>query len=267
MKLTALNLDRKQKFQINAVVIGTVLYFFANDYIKLNIFSVSLFFLYVVVSVFIVHYPNLDIKSVFTSSVLPVFLLAGAILSLHYFPNLTKVFKIVVIAIYTVMYYIVSLVDNIFLVVSERKEVIPLYRVAVTWSQIMIVIIGIPFYAGVFKISINSLFQSIIIFISAFIFGAYLLWATKHDSGMKNVKVGEGVLLSLFQAFIVFASSLAVSFFPNEAFLRGLFVCAVLMFSLNYIFGGYLKNDITKRLVFEYIFILLLFLFLTVIFI
>lgn len=260
------SIDRKQKFQINSLVIGIVLYLFSARVLVLSWQSLLFLTIYVLFSLLVVHYPNLDIKSVFSSAVMPLSLLAGALASFYYFPNLSPIFKIAMAAIYMVMYYVTSLVDNIFLVVHERGEVIPLYRVAVTWSQIMIVIITIPLFAGIFKINTNSFFQSIVLFIVTFTFSYYLIWATKFDNDIKSTRLGETLLLCMFQAFIIAGTGLSISFFPGEAFLKGLTTSAVLMFLFNYISSGYLKNEVSKKIVFEYLIMFLFFLFLTFIF-
>lgn len=264
--MATIRLERKQRFLINSVILGGLMYAFSFHLIETNPVSLFLATGYLLFSIFIVHYPNVNLKTLAISSILPLFLSYGAFLVLSYFPNLALSFRVLSIFGYAVLYYVVSLVDNIFLVVNERKEIIPLYRVAVTWSHIMIIVIAIPFYTGVFKLPINSLFQNILIFFTTNIFCLYIIWASRHDKGMKNVSVGEGTLLSLYSSFIVSGMSTAVSFFPTEAFMRALLVSSTLMFVMNYSITGYLKNEIYKKIIFEYLGIVLLFYILTLVF-
>ncbi len=264
--MAIIKIERKQRFLINSVVLGILMYLFSAGIIKTTLLTLLAVTGYLLFSVFVVHYPNLKIKSLAISSILPLFLSYGVFLTLRYFPNLALAFKILAVIGYAGLYYVVSLVDNIFLVVNERKEIIPLYRVAVTWSHIMIIVIAIPFYAGVFKLPINSLLQNIIIFLTTIILCFYSIWASRHDKGMKNVSVGEGTLLSVYSAFIVSGMSTAVSFFPTEAFMRALLVSSTLMFVMNYSITGYLKNEIYRKIIFEYLGIVLLFFLLTLIF-
>jgi len=264
--MAIIKVDRKQRFLINSVILGGLMYAFSFNVIETNLVSLLIATGYLLLSVFIVHYPNLTFKNLAISSILPLFLSYGAFLVLRYFPNLALTFRLLSIFGYAALYYVVSLVDNIFLVVNERKEIIPLYRVAVTWSHIMIITIAIPFYTGIFKLPINSLFQNIIIFLATCVFCLYIIWASRYDKGMKNLSIGEGTLLSLYSSFIVAGMSTAVSFFPTEAFMRALLVSSTLMFVMNYSITGYLKNEIYKKIIFEYLGIVLLFFFLTLVF-
>lgn len=263
--MNKIKLDRKQKFLINSFILAVLMYALGFGIIPINSIALVLFLGYIVLSIFVVHYPNLSIKTVFISSILPLFLMSGAILILRYFPNITSVFKILMIIGFAGMYYITSLVDNIFLVVDERKEVIPLYRVAVTWSHIMIVVIAIPFFAGLFKVPLIAFWHNVIVFISSLIFCYYIIKASRHDKGMKDVGIGEGILISLYSAILVSGVSTAVSFIPTEAFIRALLVSSVLMFVLNYTISGYLKNEINKKIILEYLSLTLIFLLLTII--
>jgi hypothetical protein len=264
--MATIRIDRKQRFLINSLILGALMYAFSFKVIETNPITLLIATAYLLFSIFIVHYPNITLKNLAVSSILPLFLSYGAFLVLRYFPNLALSFRLTTIIGYAALYYVVSLVDNIFLVVNDRKEIIPLYRVAVTWSHIMIIVIAIPFYTGIFKLPINSLFQNIIIFFATLIFCLYIIWASRHDKGMKNVSVGEGTLLSIYSSFIVSGMSTAVSFFPTEAFMRALLVSSTLMFVMNYSITGYLKNEIYKKIIFEYLGIVLLFFFLTLVF-
>ena len=264
--MVAIKIERKQRILLNSLVLGVLMYLFSFDVVESTLTSILIAIGYLLFSVFVVHYPNVGIKTLPISAVLPLFLSCGVYLVLRYFPNLAIIFRIIAVFGYVALYYVVSLVDNIFLVVNERKEIIPLYRVAVTWSHIMIIVIAIPFYAGVFKLPITSLLQNILIFITTIIFCLYSIWASMHDKGMKNVSAEEGILLSGYSAFIVSGMSTAVSFFPTEAFMRALLVSSTLMFVMNYSISGYLKNEIYRKIIFEYIGIVLLFFLLTLVF-
>ena len=191
--------------------------------------------------------------------VLPILLVSGALLSLVFFPNLALPIRIATISAVGVLMYAISLVNNIFLVVYERGEVIPLYRVAVTWSQILLIIVAIPFFSGIFKLPVNGLYQSILV-AGAGVLSAYLLmWFQEMDPDVPDIDRVEEITNSSLVGFLVFSFSIATSFFPAESFLRALLVSAVLMSSLGYLQAHY-KNAITKKLVAEYMFIILLFL-------
>lgn len=196
---------------------------------------------------------------------LPVILVIGSLLSLVYFPNLGLPIRTVVLLVIGGLMYLISLVNNIFLVVYERGEVIPLYRVAVTWSQILLIIVSIPFFAGVFKVPFNSIAQTLVVSLTAGLLALFFIWIQVMDPDVPKISRGEKAKNSLLVGYIVALFSFGTAFFPAEPFLRALLISAALMSSLGYLQAHY-KNVVTKKLVFEYIFITFIFLFLVVVF-
>jgi hypothetical protein len=137
--------------------------------------------LLVIVSTFYVHYPNVTgykhkLQKWFMTLVLPSLLFGSALLAFKYYPNLSLLFKLAMLCGIGILFYTVAIVDNIFLVVSQREEIIPLYRAAVPWSQILLVIIAIPLFAGIFKIPTFSFIQVIIISLATIVLSFYQFW-------------------------------------------------------------------------------------------
>lgn len=190
-------------------------------------------------------------KTILSTITLPTVLVAGAILSLIYFPNLSWPVKTLAVFSVSLFMYVTSLSTNIFLVVFEKGEIIPLFRAASTWSQILIVVIAIPFFAGVFKLPLISPFQSAIIGISALLFALYMIWVQNMDPDIPQVNRGEILLNAGFIGFLVTSMSIATSFIPAESFLRALLMASFLMGGLGYMQAHY-KNAITKKLVIEF---------------
>ncbi len=250
-----MKLDKKLKYFIHALIITVLVFLFsATGNINFAIAAVILTF----TGTFVSQYPNIRPQHIIINNLMPMHLIIGTLLSLNYFPNLGLPVKIAFILALGAGFYIVSLVNNVFLVVEEKEEPIPLFRVAVTWSQILFVVVTIPFFAGLFKLPSLPFVSSVIISISAFLFTLYTFWMLEFDPEAKKVRGAEALFWGLFSSFIVFAASMSVSFVPTESFLRALFVSSVLMFCLNYVYG-YIKNHITKRLITEYLLITFVF--------
>ena len=250
-----IRLEKKHKYLIHAVLVTLAVFLFTAHFdFRWAIAAIAI----TLVGTFVVQYPNNRPIHFIINNLLPLHLIIGTLLSLYYFPNLGLPVRIFFVISMGLGFYIVSLINNVYLVVEEKKELIPLYRVAVTWSQIIFVVITIPFFAGVFKIPVNSLIQNLIVLISAFLFAAYLFWIMGFDPEAKKVRGVEYLLLSSFGAFAVLAAGLSTSFIPTESFLRALFVSSVLMFILNYL-STYLKNNITRKSVTEYFLITFVF--------
>lgn len=260
-----ITLSKRQKYGLFSILAGFSAYYFSLDPISRGIGYAVLILVFVTLGNFLTHTPNIKVFSILITSVLHYHLVIGTFLSYHYFPNLSLHFKVASALIFTVLFYITSLVNNVFLVIDTRSEVIPLYRVAATWSKILIIAIAIPFLAGVYKLPFYTLLQGSLATTSVLLFLSYLLWLLKLSPDTKKYKAGEVVTLLGFGSFSFFVLNIAVSFFPSESFLRALFLSSVLMFNASYI-EGHFKNKIntkliTEHLVISFLFLLLLFVF------
>ncbi len=197
--------------------------------------------------------------------ILLVHLIIGVLISYYYFPNLGPLFRAIAFVGTGILYYILFIVNNVFLVTEERGSPIPLYSAAIAWAQILIIMISIPYFSGVYKIPTNFLVQNGLVSISTFLLCFYMIWAVSFDPDIKRTSLGEKFAIASLLSFLVFLAGLSVSFVPSESFLRALFISALLMAALAFIVAHY-KNKITRRLLFEYgvingIFFMLLLLF------
>jgi hypothetical protein len=198
-------------------------------------------------------------------SVLPLSLSLGVYLSFYHFPNFSFFFKTLSLVGVAILFYLINLVNNIFLVVDEKEIVFPLYRVAVTWSQILLVIVSIPVYVGIYKFDQGPIYQALWAGAATFVLSAYYLWSLGFDNRIRRTGILEKVINCSFCAFLVMVGGLAVSFIPTEAFLRGLFSASILLFGLNYL-DGYLKNKLNSSFLYIYGTIFGIFLFLILVF-
>ncbi len=264
--LLKVQIDKRLRYLIQTLIVVGFIYLFAI--VGLD-FSLPILILAVLVIValgsVITHFPNIKPVNFFVSILMPISVITGALLSFKYFPNLGFYFKLFIIFGFGFLYYLVSLMDNVFLVIQDRAEIIPLYRVAVTWSLILQVVIAIPLFAGIFKLNLDGIYQSLIIGTLAFVFNLYQLWALQFDDDAKNPKVGEIIFLSTVVFFLNAAACLMTSFLPMESFLRALFLASVLMFSLVYV-SGHLKNEISKKFITQYIIYIIIFALIMIVF-
>ncbi len=258
-------LEKKNRFLLHSLVLAVLVLSFSYSGGTLKLVIAVFTILVTVVGTFLTQYPNIDIRNILLNLLLPLHLVIGVILSLIYFPNLGLPIKILSLAAFVASFYVISLINNVFLVVEEKKEIIPLYRAALAWNQIVLIITAIPFFAGVFKLPLNGLFQSVIVAVSSFTFSIYLMWILAFDKSTRSIKIGDRVLFGLLVSFLTFAYSLMTSFIPAESFLRAIFVSSSLLFGLNYL-QSHTKNSITRNLVLEYLLISVIFFLLLIIF-
>ncbi|OGC70726.1 hypothetical protein A2415_03770 [candidate division WWE3 bacterium RIFOXYC1_FULL_39_7] len=253
-------IEKKHRYIIQSLLVGIYLYLASFPFYNTSFYlRVGVGVLIICLGVLFTQFPNIKVRNFFMSTLVPIHLLLGALLTLKYYPNLSFLFRLIIILSFSAMYYVISLVENIFLVVQDREEIIPLYRVAIVWGQILIIAVSIPLYAGIFKIPVNSIIHAGYLSVSAFLFSMYQLWCLRYENKLKEIGVLSGVIISLLVSYIVTSVGIGVSFIPTEPFLRGLLVSAALMFGLVYQ-SSYLKNEITRRLLAEYFVIILLFL-------
>lgn len=244
--------DKKIKYLIQTILVVIFIYLFAVGGLRVSFSLLAVLVVVIVVAgSLLTHFPNIKPINFLISIIMPLNVIAGALLSLWSYPNLGYAFKLIFILGFGFIYYLVSLMDNVFLVIQDREEVIPLYRVAIAWSLILQVVVAIPIFAGVFKLSYDALYQALIVGIVSIIFSLYQLWILQFDADAKDPKVGEGIFLLGSIFFFTTIASIMTSFIPTESFLRALFEASVLMFSLVYL-SGHLKNEISKKLMLQY---------------
>jgi len=261
-----IKVDKKIKYLVQSIAVSALLYYYADSFSEgVNVTAIILIIGVAVLGTFIVQYPNISIRNLLINILMPLHLVAGSILSLIYFPNLGLPVKILFISFVGLGFYVVCLISNVFMVVQERSELIPLYRVAVTWGQIMMIIVAIPFFAAVYKLPINSIIQNLITSFSAFLFSIYLVRVLMYDKETKKVGGVEYILFSLIISFMVFSGGISASFIPTESFLRALFTSTVMMLGLSYLYS-HLKNSVTKKMLVQYFLISVLFFLLLFIF-
>ena len=266
MKITLpVKVNRKNSFIIVATIFTLLIYYFQGNGLFSKEFPVFLLCLYVVLCSFLTNLENMSLKNLVLSSVVPLSMVLGLVLSQFYFPNLGIILKVLVSLFYGFIFYIILLMNNIFLVVEKRGETIPLYRVAATWAQILLIIIAIPMFAGIYKLPYNFFIQTIVVFIISLIFSFYLLWILSFDEENKKARIGEAIGISLLNGFLVGLSNLVVSFIPTEAFLRAIFSANVLLFSTSLIYE-HLKNNIERGFLIRSLLTVLFFLILIVAF-
>jgi len=264
--LASLTFEKKHKYFIFSLLVTLCLVSFwrfkpTNARIIVTLLAIFI----TVMGTAVAQYPNVKLNTIFYITILPLHLLGGALMSLLAFPNLGTPFVIVSFMLFALTFYILYLVNNIFLVVNDKEDTIPLYRAAVTWAQIIIIIIAIPFFAGIFKLPLIPYFQNGIVATASFLFSVYLMWILQFDKDIRGLGIGERVLLSFFTSFVVFIMITGVSFIPTEPFLKAIFGSAILLSMLGYLYNHF-TNRITKRLMWEYLGISLVFLIILLVF-
>lgn len=251
---------RKIKFLGVSILIGSILFLFRQGTeFNLYLYLVILALLTLTSVYFIVESLNSPVLFLY-STIIPIHLSTGAVLSLLGFPNLSILFRLLICLVFSVLYYVSLLVLNIFVVAGSRGKSIPLSRAANTWSQILVVISCIPFYAGVFKLPVHPLFQIITIVTSSFLLGLFYLKMQESETDVFRP------VLPLSVSLWVLSMTASILFMPFEAAFRALFLASVMLFGMGFI-EGYIKHTLTKKTLIEYLIITVSFLLLGLLFV
>lgn len=206
-----------------------------------------------------------SIKMVFFTGVTPFMLTLGCFFFYVFYPNLSQVLKILAGLFNFFLLYTLLLLNNVMLVVENREVTIPVYRVAINWVQIVLLGVSLVLFTGTFRTLFQPLVQVAMITILSYIFYQYVIWVYSNDKDIRILKSLESVVLCLAITLLVGWGASLVLFFATESFLRGIFVASVFLLGLGYI-QLYLKNALSKKGVWDYLIICLVFLTILVVF-
>lgn len=241
---------RRTKF-----LILTIIYLFGCvgfEFINFDKIYYTVAFVFVmVITNLIALYPGYTLKDILYISFQPVTLTIATIAGLHYFPNLNFYFKFILIIVSAFLVYISTLTNN--LVIAEKLEdsSLPLFRVGLIWTQILLIIQSIPLITIIYKLDWAFYTQTILIMFY-FIFASFIYIHTFLLT-RKNEKISdrEVALIVSQMVYLPVIAAISTSFIPAESFLRATFITSVYMGMVGYA-RNYLENAITRKLVLQY---------------
>ena len=260
---------KKLWFIVASVLLVGAVYYFAGSYHRLEDqatpallakYIVIVAFISVAMSLFVQYLDGGDrgAKELAFVGLTPFFLCLGVLFFYLYYPNLSITIKIVAGLFYAGLLYTLLLLNNVLLVVKGREEVIPVYRVAVGWVQIVLLSVAITVFTGMHRLPVQPLLQTLAVCLIAFFFYSYSLWVYSFEQDIRKVKALEPFVITASLTVFTGWTSFTTLFFSGETFLRGLFIASVFLFGLGYI-QLYLKNSLSKKTLWDYIAVTLIF--------
>jgi len=203
-------------------------------------------------------YPGYSLKDIFYISFQPITLTVATIAGLYFFPNLNFYFKFMLIFVSAFLIYIATLTNN--LVIAEKLEdsSLPLFRVGLIWTQILLIIQSIPLITIIYKLDLPFFIQALLI--TVYFICSSLIYIHTFLLSRKNEKVskGEVTLIIAQMVYLPVIAALSTSFISAESFLRATFITSVYMGMVGYA-RNYLENALTRKLVLQYAAICLFF--------
>ena len=267
------SVSRRTKFLISTIfyLFGILFFDFAN-FSKYIFLGAALFVVFIINLVAL--YPGYKLRDVVLISYLPLVLVSSTILGLIFFPNLSAVFKYLLMFFSGAFFYLSLLINNLIIdmgdfvvvIIAEKVEdtSLPLFRVGQVWLQILLIILTIPFITVVYKFNLHFYFHSLAIFVYLFL-SSYVYLHTYLISKTDQVSTKEYILLLVEMTYLPLVASIATSFIPAESFFRATFVTSVYMAMVSYA-RNYIDNSLNKKLLVQYLVICTFFLLVLIVF-
>lgn len=193
----------------------------------------------------------------FTLLLLPAVLTLGAGFSQFFFPNFTTIFKVGGWVSFFFAIYITLLALNVFKVIRLRGESIPLERAARPTAFLLSFVAAFLLLTAVYKFSFGVWAEIPLVFLISFLLSLSFLWTLTLSDLLDRKHLLGAFLVGMGLVQV----SLALSFYPREAFLRGL-TEATFFYALLGAARAYFERHLKHSIVFEYIGIVLMVFFL-----
>jgi hypothetical protein len=257
-------ISRRTKFLIFTLVYISGSLAFEFSRFDKNLYAL-IFSLIILLLNLLALYPGYRVKDLFYISFEPLVLTISTLYGLLFFPNLNLFFKLGLVFVSAVLLYISTLTNNLTIAEKTEDLSLPLFRVGLIWTQILLILQSIPLVTIVYKLNLPFYIQSLLIlvyFVCASLSYLHTFLLTKKG---EEVSKGEQIVLLLQMSFMPLAGSLATSFIPAETFLRATFITSLFMGMVGYT-RNFLDNALTKRLIIQYSLIILFFLIVLILF-
>jgi hypothetical protein len=238
---------KRQKISISGLILAVSIFFLPEASIKyqyylLAVLIVASYFL----SIWSIYAPFafFELISLF---VLPVFLTSSFALFQIRFEE-TLLVRLILAGTYFAVIYTILLSENIFNVSTERN--IPLVRAAHTVGYLATLFVSFSLFTLIFGLRQNAAIFSIVVGIAAVFLFAQGFW----QINLKNTIPSQVALFSLVGGLIVGELALVLSFWPLDPPKIGLALTAAVYVILG-ILQHYIREDLTRRSIFEYLFV------------
>lgn len=239
--------SKKLRFAAVSILLTSLLFLLSIPPYSTQIFWVILPSLIAVVATyFVLVYPS-GIE-VATLLLLPLLLTFGATVNQYFFPNFHLVFKVGSWVSFFFLFYVLLLSLNIFRVERMEGESIPLEKAAKPAVFLFSFLSMFLLLTVLYRLDLGVIVNTLAVFFLGFVLSVNFFWfLTLSDLIERRFFLGAAAVgLGVAQL------SIALSFFPWEAFLRGL-TEGVFFYAVLGVARAYFEKHLRYRIVFEYI--------------
>lgn len=187
---------------------------------------------------------------------MPVLFSVSFYLFFHLFP-IRWLTRVPFLTIYGISFYAILLTSNIFNVGVEKN--IQLHRAAFSVNYFYQSLLFFLLSNVLLSFRSNFVVNGVVFFIAAFLLSAQLLWTVLLENKLSREVLGY----SLFISFIIAQAGIAMSFMPIRSSIYSLFMTAC-YYSLTGLTYHHIDQRLFKKVVQEYLFVLAMVAFLTV---
>lgn len=243
--LTALNLNKRQKIVITAVLLAIGL--LSTQLVDFNLrfqFLAGLSIGAYLLSLWSL-WEGLNITKAFVLMVLPTFFTL-AVASFYFLLPVRWLTRLPVAAGFGLTFYLLLLAQNVFNVASLRT--IPLYRAASTASFLFTLLSAFFIYHVIFALNLIFFLNGVVVILISFPLILQLLWTIAMED-----RIGTAILVQSFLISLILGEiALSFSFWPSPITIRALSLSSA-MYVLLGLTTQQLRGRLVRRVVWEYV--------------
>lgn len=151
---------------------------------------------------------------------------------------------------FALVFYLVCLVQNLFIVSLEFKTV-PLYRAALAVNFILVLLASFFLFNFIFSLKFPPWSNGLLVGALSFFLFYQLFWASSIAEGKDERDI---LTLSLVSSWLLSQFALAISFWPTGVTLASLYLVS-LIYTLGGILQSFVRGRLFRRTLLEYLWI------------
>ncbi|MDD5147228.1 MAG: hypothetical protein PHV63_01590 [Candidatus Daviesbacteria bacterium] len=242
-----LNLNKRQKIVISSVLltIGLLSTQLVDFNLRFRFLGGLAVFAYILS--FWSLWEGLNVTKAFMLLILPTFFTV-AVASFYFLLPVRWLTRLPVAFIFGLTFYLLLLAQNVFNVASLRT--IPLYRAASTASFLFTLLSAFFIYHVISAFNLFFLWNGVAVMVVSFLLILQVLWTFKMEDTISVAIIIQSFVLSL----ILGELALSFSFWPSPTTIWSLSLSSA-MYVLLGLTTQYLRDKMTKRMMWEYLII------------
>lgn len=241
----ALQIEKRYRFVISAILLSSLMLLSTFFLYEKAIIFILLFFILGYLLTYFSLLEGVEQVEWFSLFLMPIILTISFYIFYFLFPG-RWLTRLPFIVLYGISIYAVLLCANIFNVGVEKS--LQLYRAAFSINFFYQMVVSFLLYNVLFSFKLYFIYNSLLVFLIAFLFGIQLIWSLKLNLQVKKTTILYGLLIGLVLAEL----ALVGSFAPLKSTILALFLTSS-YYSLSGLIYSYLDQRLFKETIREYL--------------